>query len=81
MYLVPHTNWCGKGNRAGGEAGQQLGGYQAADKCCRDHDLHCPHFIPGYGEAYSLYNSRPFTAMHCSCDDRYLSIQLFKKIE
>lgn len=75
LYLVPHTNWCGKGNRVleGSGPNQQLGGYQLADKCCRDHDLHCPHYIAGYSEAYSMYNSRPFSAMHCSCDDRYFT--------
>lgn len=68
LFMVPHTKWCGKGNRADGPS--NLGGYTAADRCCRQHDQQCPHHIPAWSEKFGLYNSRPYTAMHCTCDDR-----------
>ncbi|XP_057376206.1 uncharacterized protein LOC130697297 [Daphnia carinata] len=37
LYIVPHTKWCGKGNLADGPS--NLGGYAAADRCCRQHDM------------------------------------------
>ncbi|XP_057378704.1 group 3 secretory phospholipase A2-like isoform X1 [Daphnia carinata] len=71
LYIVPHTKWCGKGNRADGPS--NLGGYAAADRCCRQHDMQCPQHITAWSEKFGLYNSRPYTAMHCTCDDRFRS--------
>lgn len=65
---VPHTKWCGRGNRAASH--RDLGGYAAADRCCRQHDEICPYYIEAWQEKYHLYNSRSYTAMHCTCDDR-----------
>ncbi|XP_046450012.1 group 3 secretory phospholipase A2-like isoform X1 [Daphnia pulex] len=71
LYIIPHTKWCGKGNRADGPS--HLGGYAAADRCCRQHDNECPQHITAWSEKFGLYNSRPYTAMHCTCDDRFRS--------
>nr|CAH0106101.1 unnamed protein product [Daphnia galeata] len=71
LYIVPHTKWCGKGNRADGPS--HLGGFAAADRCCRQHDNQCPQHILAWSEKFGLYNSRPYTAMHCTCDDRFRS--------
>ncbi|XP_055914327.1 acidic phospholipase A2 PA4 [Eupeodes corollae] len=66
--IAPNTRWCGRGNTAGSY--NQLGGASSADKCCRRHD-HCQHNIPAMATKYDLFNYRPFTVSHCSCDRRF----------
>ncbi|XP_055845723.1 acidic phospholipase A2 PA4 [Episyrphus balteatus] len=66
--IAPNTRWCGRGNTAGSY--NHLGGASSADKCCRRHD-HCQHNIPGMATKYDLFNYRPFTLSHCSCDRRF----------
>lgn len=66
--IAPNTRWCGSGNTAGSY--NHLGGASSADKCCRRHD-HCQHNIPGMATKYDLFNYRPFTLSHCSCDRRF----------
>lgn len=68
---VPNTKWCGRGNSAATQF--QLGSYATADRCCRQHDLTCPHHIAAWEEKFDLFNQRPYTAMHCTCDDRWVS--------
>ena len=68
LLRVPHTKFCGKGSRS--EMVEHLGGFAAADRCCRQHDDRCPHYILAFEEKYELFNGRPYTAMHCTCDDR-----------
>ncbi|ALC48672.1 GIIIspla2 [Drosophila busckii] len=41
-----------------------------ADKCCRKHD-HCRMYIPAMSNRYELFNYRPYTLSHCSCDRRF----------
>lgn len=67
-FIAPNTRWCGKGNTAGKY--QDLGGASTADKCCRKHD-HCKLSIPGLSSKWGLFNYRPFTLSHCSCDMRF----------
>merc|ERR1719419_730105 len=69
--LMPGTNFCGRGWRA--ESLDHLGSFGVADKCCRQHDLGCPDSIPPLTSKHGLYNWRMYTAMHCSCDDRFRS--------
>lgn len=68
VLRVPGTKWCGKGTSA--VKRNQLGGFGAADKCCRAHDTACPFYIPAFENRYGLYNMRLSTLMHCSCDKR-----------
>lgn len=70
LARVPNTKWCGRGNSA--ITSSDLGGYASADRCCRQHDINCGHFINAWEEKFDLVNQRPYTAMHCVCDDRYL---------
>ncbi|XP_046681038.1 uncharacterized protein LOC124367891 isoform X1 [Homalodisca vitripennis] len=69
VMRVPGTKWCGKGYSA--SKYHQLGGFGAADKCCRLHDTTCPFYIPAFEEKYGLFNWRINTLMHCSCDARF----------
>ncbi|XP_075155766.1 phospholipase A2 group III [Haematobia irritans] len=67
--IAPNTRWCGRGNTANGTY-NHLGGASLADKCCRKHD-HCKLFIPGMSNRYGIFNYRPYTLSHCSCDRRF----------
>lgn len=67
--IAPHTRWCGRGNTANNNY-NQLGGATDADRCCRRHD-HCPVFISAFSSRYELFNYRPYTLSHCSCDRRF----------
>ncbi|XP_052901933.1 uncharacterized protein LOC128309551 isoform X2 [Anopheles moucheti] len=67
-FLSPNTKWCGKGHSA--SVYHQLGGASRADMCCRKHD-HCKIMIPAMGTMWELFNFRPFTISHCSCDTRF----------
>ncbi|XP_054256866.1 uncharacterized protein LOC128981891 isoform X2 [Macrosteles quadrilineatus] len=69
LMRVPGTKWCGKGYSA--TKYHQLGGFGAADKCCRVHDTACPFYIPAFEEKYGLFNWRINTLMHCKCDSRF----------
>ncbi|XP_063701983.1 uncharacterized protein LOC134832017 isoform X2 [Culicoides brevitarsis] len=66
-FLAPNTQWCGRGNRA--EKYTHLGGNRA-DACCRKHD-HCKFIIKGMTTKWNLFNYRPYTISHCSCDIRF----------
>uniref|UniRef100_A0A336MXS9 phospholipase A2 n=1 Tax=Culicoides sonorensis TaxID=179676 RepID=A0A336MXS9_CULSO len=66
-FLAPNTKWCGRGNQA--EKYNHLGGYSRADACCRKHD-HCKFVIKGMTTKWNLFNYRPYTISHCSCDIR-----------
>ncbi|KAH8419671.1 hypothetical protein KR009_000754 [Drosophila setifemur] len=67
--IAPNTRWCGRGNLANGTY-NDLGGASKADKCCRKHD-HCKMYIEGMSNRYDLFNYRPYTLSHCSCDLRF----------
>lgn len=67
--IAPNTRWCGRGNLANGTY-NTLGGASMADKCCRKHD-HCKLFIAAMSTRYGLFNYRPYTLSHCSCDRRF----------
>ncbi|XP_055631770.1 uncharacterized protein LOC129771772 isoform X2 [Toxorhynchites rutilus septentrionalis] len=67
-FLSPNTKWCGKGHSA--ERYHQLGGASRADMCCRQHD-YCKLNIPGMTTKWNLFNYRPYTISHCSCDQRF----------
>lgn len=67
--IAPNTRWCGRGNSANNTY-NHLGGASAADRCCRKHD-HCHASIPAMSNRYSLFNFRPYTLTHCSCDRRF----------
>lgn len=67
-FLSPNTKWCGKGHSA--ERYHQLGGASRADMCCRQHD-YCKLNIPGMTTKWDMFNYRPYTISHCSCDQRF----------
>ncbi|XP_058466933.1 uncharacterized protein LOC131439657 isoform X2 [Malaya genurostris] len=67
-FLSPNTKWCGRGHSA--ERYHQLGGASRADMCCRQHD-YCKLNIPGMATKWELFNYRPYTISHCSCDQRF----------
>lgn len=67
--IAPNTRWCGRGNTANGTY-NHLGGASMADKCCRKHD-HCKVYISAMSNKYGLFNYRPYTLSHCSCDRRF----------
>lgn len=67
-FLSPNTKWCGKGHSA--ERYHHLGGASRADMCCRQHD-YCKLNIPGMTTKWDLFNYRPYTISHCSCDQRF----------
>ncbi len=69
FQLLPGTQWCGRGFSA--KEITQLGAYTGADNCCRRHDLGCPFYIEAFQEKYGLFNWRPYTINHCTCDERY----------
>ncbi|XP_034548852.1 group 3 secretory phospholipase A2-like [Notolabrus celidotus] len=66
--IFPGTLWCGTGSKAIGY--DELGMFESADKCCREHD-HCRHIIPSFTVNYGVFNSRFFTVSHCDCDKRF----------
>jgi len=66
---APGTRWCGQGD--GADSVEDLGGYTGTDRCCRHHDLGCPHQIkPGESKG-GITNHRLANAFHCSCDKRF----------
>ncbi|KAM3611343.1 uncharacterized protein V6R79_016907 [Siganus canaliculatus] len=67
-WIFPGTLWCGTGSKA--VRYEQLGVFESADKCCREHD-HCLHTIPALTVNYGLFNSRFYTLSHCNCDKRF----------
>lgn len=67
-FLSPNTKWCGRGHSA--ERYHHLGGASRADMCCRQHD-YCKLNIPGMTTKWDLFNYRPYTISHCSCDQRF----------
>ncbi|XP_065570999.1 group 3 secretory phospholipase A2-like isoform X4 [Artemia franciscana] len=71
LFRIPHTVWCGKGNKA--KKRSDIGALSGADRCCRHHDTGCPFSIQSFSEKYGLFNRRIYTMMHCSCDDRFRS--------
>ncbi|XP_069945515.1 uncharacterized protein [Cherax quadricarinatus] len=68
MRFFPSTKWCGAGYSA--SVYGELGGSSGADKCCRQHDLHCPYYIGSFENKYSLMNWSIGTINHCACDER-----------
>ncbi|CAG5087322.1 Similar to Pla2g3: Group 3 secretory phospholipase A2 (Mus musculus) [Cotesia congregata] len=69
LFLMPGTQWCGRGNRA--TKYTNLGGFGKADACCRRHDTACPFYIPAFETRYGLFNWGISTLMHCTCDERF----------
>ncbi|XP_031161760.1 group 3 secretory phospholipase A2-like isoform X2 [Sander lucioperca] len=67
-WTFPGTLWCGTGSKALGY--EQLGMFEKADGCCREHD-HCLHIIPSFTVNYGVFNSHFFTVSHCHCDQRF----------
>ncbi|KAK0155922.1 Group 3 secretory phospholipase A2 [Merluccius polli] len=67
-WYFPGTLWCGTGSIANEYS--QLGMFESADKCCREHD-HCLHTIPSFTVNYGTLNANPFTVSHCDCDHRF----------
>ncbi|XP_069555757.1 group 3 secretory phospholipase A2-like isoform X2 [Brachyistius frenatus] len=67
-WILPGTLWCGSGSKAFGY--EQLGMFESADRCCREHD-HCLHIIPAFTLNYGVFNSNFFTVSHCECDQRF----------
>ncbi len=74
--IAPNTKWCGRGQVAGRY--NELGGASKADKCCRRHD-HCKLNIQSLSTKWHLFNYRPFTISHCSCDMRLAKKKTIKK--
>uniref|UniRef100_A0A3B4XAK3 phospholipase A2 n=1 Tax=Seriola lalandi dorsalis TaxID=1841481 RepID=A0A3B4XAK3_SERLL len=67
-WILPGTLWCGKGNEA--VRYEQLGMFEDADRCCREHD-HCLHIIPAFTVNYGVFNPNLYTVSHCDCDQRF----------
>ncbi|XP_042277510.1 group 3 secretory phospholipase A2-like [Thunnus maccoyii] len=67
-WTFPGTLWCGTGSKA--VRYEQLGMFESADRCCREHD-HCLHIIPVFTVNYGVFNSNLFTVSHCDCDQRF----------
>lgn len=76
--IAPNTKWCGRGQTA--DKYSQLGGASKADKCCRRHD-HCKFNIYAMTTKWRLFNFRPFTISHCSCDMRFVHFFLLFKFQ
>uniref|UniRef100_A0A6Q2XXG1 phospholipase A2 n=1 Tax=Esox lucius TaxID=8010 RepID=A0A6Q2XXG1_ESOLU len=66
--IFPGTLWCGTGSKAIDY--HQLGMFERADRCCREHD-HCGSIIPSFTVNYGVFNSNFFTVSHCECDQRF----------
>ncbi|KAK5932490.1 hypothetical protein CgunFtcFv8_004191 [Champsocephalus gunnari] len=60
--------WCGTGSQA--VRYDQLGMFESADRCCREHD-HCLHVIPSFTMNYGVFNHNLYTVSHCDCDQRF----------
>ncbi|XP_014471251.1 PREDICTED: uncharacterized protein LOC106742622 isoform X2 [Dinoponera quadriceps] len=69
LFMIPGTQWCGRGHRA--TKYTNLGGFGVADACCRKHDTACPLFIPAFETRYGLFNWGISSMMHCACDERF----------
>ncbi|XP_031705215.1 uncharacterized protein LOC116384546 isoform X2 [Anarrhichthys ocellatus] len=67
-WIFPGTLWCGTGSKAAGY--EQLGMFESADTCCREHD-HCLHVILSFTVNYGVFNSNFFSVSHCDCDQRF----------
>ncbi|XP_056135959.1 phospholipase A2 isozymes PA3A/PA3B/PA5-like [Lampris incognitus] len=67
-WTFPGTLWCGVGSKA--TRYDQLGMFESADRCCREHD-HCEHIIPAFTVNYGVFNPNFFTISHCDCDQRF----------
>nr|XP_020446196.1 group 3 secretory phospholipase A2-like isoform X2 [Monopterus albus] len=67
-WTLPGTLWCGKGSKAVGY--EQLGMFENADRCCREHD-HCPHIIHAFTVNYGVFNPNFYVVSHCDCDQRF----------
>uniref|UniRef100_A0A3B1JMT9 phospholipase A2 n=1 Tax=Astyanax mexicanus TaxID=7994 RepID=A0A3B1JMT9_ASTMX len=67
-WILPGTLWCGRGSSAGEY--EQLGMFELADRCCREHD-HCSHIIRPFTVNYGVFNPSFFTISHCDCDYRF----------
>ncbi|XP_026176873.1 group 3 secretory phospholipase A2-like [Mastacembelus armatus] len=67
-WIFPGTLWCGKGSEA--VRYEQLGMFENADRCCREHD-HCLHIIPAFTVKYGVFNPNIYTVSHCDCDERF----------
>ncbi|XP_044730141.1 uncharacterized protein LOC123293396 isoform X1 [Chrysoperla carnea] len=65
VFIAPGTRWCGYENDA--RKYTHLGINDSTDKCCRRHD-HCKINISAMSKRWNLWNSRPYTISHCSCD-------------
>lgn len=68
LFMIPGTQWCGRGHRA--TKYTNLGGFGVADACCRKHDTACPFFIPAFETRYGFFNWGISSMMHCACDER-----------
>ncbi|XP_037832894.1 group 3 secretory phospholipase A2-like isoform X2 [Kryptolebias marmoratus] len=67
-WMFPGTLWCGSGSKAVGY--EQLGMFERADRCCREHD-HCSRIIPAFTVNYGVFNPNFYTVSHCECDQRF----------
>uniref|UniRef100_A0A8C7LRC8 phospholipase A2 n=1 Tax=Oncorhynchus mykiss TaxID=8022 RepID=A0A8C7LRC8_ONCMY len=67
-WVFPGTLWCGTGSKAIDY--KQLGMFERADGCCREHD-HCSNTIPSFTVNYGVFNPNFFTISHCDCDKRF----------
>lgn len=57
-FIYPGTKWCGPGNIAKSE--DDLGSFEAEDRCCRDHDR-CPQALASGECKLGICNDSPFT--------------------
>lgn len=57
-FIYPGTKWCGPGNAA--KSHDDLGVYEAEDKCCRAHD-NCPQALASGECKLGICNDSPFT--------------------
>ncbi|XP_051992092.1 uncharacterized protein LOC127650613 [Xyrauchen texanus] len=67
-WVLPGTLWCGRGTSANNY--EQLGMFEHADRCCREHD-HCEHIIRSFSVNFGVFNPTLFTISHCDCDHRF----------
>ncbi|XP_005169114.1 group 3 secretory phospholipase A2 [Danio rerio] len=67
-WVLPGTLWCGRGTNANDY--EQLGMFEHADRCCREHD-HCEHIIRSFSVNFGVFNPTFFTVSHCDCDHRF----------
>ncbi|XP_067083863.1 putative uncharacterized protein ENSP00000383309 [Osmerus mordax] len=67
-WVFPGTLWCGRGSKASGY--EQLGMFERADHCCREHD-HCRNTIHAFTVNYGVFNTNFYTVSHCECDHSF----------